>query len=398
MPRLHAPAALLAAAALAAPVASAAPPPTLARKQAQARAVLAQVDALDIRFGRVVDAWDGARIRLAAATKALAANEVALRRSTRRTRAADARLAQRLVAIYEGGEPSLVEVLVGASTLSDLIDRYEAASTISAYDRRLADEARAARAALVRARARLQATRERRRATVQALGGERRRIAGMLGRRQRLLASVQGEVARLRRQEAARQEVLAAAARARVARAQALAAKQAAARARARAAPPPSATTTAAAPVAQPPAATTAAPPPATTSPPAVSTPVPAPALGPGHPDAAAVALRYLGVPYRWGGASPTTGFDCSGLVMFVYARLGIALPHQAAAQYGLGTPVPRGLLAPGDLVFFDGLSHVGIYIGNGEMVHAPQTGELVSVTPLSQFGGARYVGARRLP
>ncbi len=125
---------------------------------------------------------------------------------------------------------------------------------------------------------------------------------------------------------------------------------------------------------------------------------VPSTPLGPGHPEAASIALRYLGVPYRWGGDSPATGFDCSGLVMYVYAQLGIQLPHQAAAQYGYGVPVPRDQLVPGDLVFFDDLSHVGIYIGNGEMVHAPQTGDVVSITPLSQYGGARYVGARRLP
>jgi peptidoglycan DL-endopeptidase CwlO len=81
---------------------------------------------------------------------------------------------------------------------------------------------------------------------------------------------------------------------------------------------------------------------------------------------------------------------------MYVYAQLGISLPHYAAAQYQLGTPVDRSQLQPGDLVFFDALDHVGIYIGNGQFVHAPQTGDVVKITALSDFGDS-YVGARRL-
>ena len=108
--------------------------------------------------------------------------------------------------------------------------------------------------------------------------------------------------------------------------------------------------------------------------------PTTAPVSG-GHPEAASIALQYLGIPYQWGGASPGTGFDCSGLVMYVYAQLGVQLPHFAAGQYGFGSAVSRDQLQPGDLVFFDGLSHVGIYIGNGQMVHAPQTGDVVKIT-----------------
>jgi cell wall-associated NlpC family hydrolase len=82
--------------------------------------------------------------------------------------------------------------------------------------------------------------------------------------------------------------------------------------------------------------------------------------------------------------------------VMYVYAQLGITLPHYAAAQYQLGSPVGPADLQAGDLVFFDGLNHVGIYVGGGQFVHAPQTGDVVKITPLSDFGPA-YVGARRI-
>src|SRR5262245_53919046 len=89
------------------------------------------------------------------------------------------------------------------------------------------------------------------------------------------------------------------------------------------------------------------------------------------------LARTQLGVPYVYGGASPS-GFDCSGLVMWVYGRLGIHLPHNAAALYGVGRPVPRSALRPGDLVFFSGLGHVGLYIGRGRMIHAPHSGAQV--------------------
>jgi cell wall-associated NlpC family hydrolase len=111
---------------------------------------------------------------------------------------------------------------------------------------------------------------------------------------------------------------------------------------------------------------------------------------------AVAIAEQYLGVPYVWGGASPS-GFDCSGLVMYVYGRLGVSLPHNAAAQYGMGTPVPRDALEPGDLVFFDGLGHVGIYVGGGSFIHAPHTGTVVQISSLSGWYSSEYVGARRI-
>ena len=97
-------------------------------------------------------------------------------------------------------------------------------------------------------------------------------------------------------------------------------------------------------------------------------------------------ALGFLGVPYVWGGASPS-GFDCSGLVLYVFARYGVALPHFAAYQAEMGVPVAESQLEPGDLVFFGApIHHVVIYIANGLIVEAPHTGDVVKVARLSDF------------
>jgi cell wall-associated NlpC family hydrolase len=113
---------------------------------------------------------------------------------------------------------------------------------------------------------------------------------------------------------------------------------------------------------------------------------------------AAQVALKVVGVPYRWGGESPANGFDCSGLVRWAYGRVGIDLPHNSYALYSEGRRVPASKLEPGDVLFFEGLGHVGLYLGRGRMVHAPQTGRDVEVVRLDSSNyGARLIGARRV-
>jgi peptidoglycan DL-endopeptidase CwlO len=374
--------------------------PQLQAKRAEAEAVLKRVDTLGVRFGRVVDGWDGARISLAHTEAQLAANQRALKRARRQSKVAQARLAQVLVAIYEHGAPTLPEIVIGASSISDLVDEIEAAKTVDAYDKRVAAAAHRWEQRLTTARAALKHAETTRRTTLTQLTRERRQIGTMLAQRRRLLASVQGEVKVLEAQQAAHQHALLLAAEARLARQQA--AREAAARIAAEKALATVTTTTTTAAVTTTAAATTTA---VTTGPTTTSAttttvtapaPAPSPPLPAGYPQAASIALHYLGIPYKWGGASPSTGFDCSGLVMYVYAQLGVQLPHQAAAQYTYGVAVPRSQLQPGDLVFYDGLSHVAIYIGNGEVVHAPQTGDVVRIAPLSQ-AGLSYVGARRL-
>jgi cell wall-associated NlpC family hydrolase len=106
-------------------------------------------------------------------------------------------------------------------------------------------------------------------------------------------------------------------------------------------------------------------------------------------------ARHFIGIPYRYGGSTPRSGFDCSGLVRFVYRHFGIALPHSSWADLSHGHRVSRRSLRPGDLVFFFGAGHVGIYVGGGRFIDAPHSGTRVRISTMGAYSS--FYSARRL-
>jgi cell wall-associated NlpC family hydrolase len=376
---------LVAAAAIAVPVLPAVAnpndPPAVAAKQAEAARILAQVDQLDADLGRATEAYNGAQLRLARTTKALSDNTRLL--AVARTNLSKSRtaVAERLVQLYtEGDGPDVVDIVLGASSLDEVITGLDAQSRIVSQDARIAHEV-ASFSDSVRARQQLLRTQQRTATRLAAETTRRRQlIEGRLQEREQLLSSIRDEVARMREAERVRQLELARQARAR------LVAQQAATAARSNPA-------TGSALESQPPAPATTD---ATTSSP--DQPASAASPPPGrYGGVVEIAMKYLGIPYRWGGSTPSGGFDCSGFTMYVYAQLGVSLPHYTGSQWAMGTAVPRDQLQPGDLVFFDGLGHEGIYIGGNQMIHAPHTGDVVKISPITGWYADTYMGARRL-
>jgi peptidoglycan DL-endopeptidase CwlO len=358
------------AAAVATTVARAHSTPQIRAAQAHERAVLAEVDQIGNQLQAVEDQAQNAQHRLALVKASLQRNEYRLHVAKGNLKAAQKRLQTRLYSLYVNGAPSTIDVIAGAHSLSQLIDRAESAQVLSNQDAALGQQALNFEHAVQARERQLKQLKQTREQAVREIAAKRQMVASELGHQKRLLASIHTSISQLQAQEAAREKAARAAAEARL-KAE-IAARKAAEQAAA----------------AQ---ATQSSSAPTLTPPPPVS--VPTGGSGAGHPAAASIALRYLGVPYVYGGASPS-GFDCSGLVMYVYAQLGISLPHYTVAQWNATQPVSSP--APGDLVFFNGLGHVGIYIGGGRFVNAPHTGSVVRIDSISSFGG--YDGARRVP
>jgi cell wall-associated NlpC family hydrolase len=343
---------------LAVPAAHASPG-SVSSKQAEAQSVLAQIQDLDANLERAVDAYNLANQKLAHIESDLRENKQELKLARSNLKHAQRTLSARLVAMYtSSGENSGLEVLLGASSMDDLISRFDTMNRVSDQSTEVVREVKIFRTAVRERRARLQTAHVQQEQLVAERSAQKASIEGQLSQRHQLLSSIKSQIEQMQAAERQRQAQLAAQARARLQTAGATVLNASAGA------------------VADPPA--TYAPPPSK------------------YGGVVGIAMQYLGVPYVYGGASPA-GFDCSGFVMYVFAQIGVSLPHNAAAQYGYGMPVSRDQLQPGDLVFFNGLGHVGIYIGGGSFIHSPHTGDVVKISSLTGWYSSTWVGARRL-
>jgi cell wall-associated NlpC family hydrolase len=360
---------LVAAAALMAAASATAEPPQITAKRAVAQGVLNEIHSLDVQLEKSIEAYNGANDRLAAIERERSLNtrHYAIARSN--LKLAQQRLAARLRAIYTSDqEDSTLAIILGSRSLSDFLNRIETVNSVSSQDSQVLGEIKRFKRVVAVRGVQLRKAHVRQEQVVAERAAAKRQVEAGLAERQRLLGSIKDEIAKLQAEEARRQELLRIQAEARL-RAQLAAQSQASAQAQATDVVGASAV-----------------------SPEGISIAPPSRYGG-----AVGIAMQYLGVPYVWGGASPS-GFDCSGFVMFVYAQLGVSLPHHAASQFNYGTPVSIDQLEPGDLVFFDGLGHEGIYIGGGQFIHAPHTGDVVKISSLGDsWYAATFVGARRL-
>ena len=311
--------------------------------------MLAQIQALDADLELVVDSYNAAQVELDKIVAAQRVNERRLKIARGNLAAVQGTLESRLVELYKNGSPDLVEILLGSSSLDEILDGIETANRVSDQDTQILREVRRFQKEIKQREAELERARSRQEQVVAERAARRDEIESSLAERQRLLDSIKDQIAKIQAEERARQRRLEAQARARLA------------------APAPASSE-----------APTGAPPSQ-------------------YGGVVGIAMQYLGTPYRWGGSSPSTGFDCSGFVMYVFSRVGVSLPRVVSAQYTVGVPVSRSELQPGDLVFFNGLGHNGIYIGGNQFIHSPHTGDVVKISSITGYYSSGWVGARRV-
>jgi peptidoglycan DL-endopeptidase CwlO len=339
--------------------------PSISSKRAEAQQVMGQLQQLSDSLERARSQYDAATAQLGRIQRDLRENRHELRIAKRNLKDSQRTIAKRLVTLYTSDQASTLEVILGAKSLDDMINRMDSAKSVTALDARILGQVTTFRTAVKQHGVKLAHERAAQARVVAQRAAVKRSIESKIAQQNQLLSSIKGEIVRLQAAERARQLQMMREMQARLQLQRHVAEQQ-------------QQETIVGVSAVTPTSTTVVAPPPT-------------------HSGVVGIALSQLGTPYVWAGAAPG-GFDCSGLVMWAYAQVGVSLPHSSYGQWGYGVPVSRDQLQPGDLVFFDGLGHVGIYIGGGEFVHAPHTGDVVKISSLSEsWYAAAYVGARRI-
>jgi len=317
-------------------------------KREQARQVKQQIDALDEKVEIAAEAYNEAREAHRKLTAEMEATRARIAEQTAVIDDLQSSLNARAGSLYRTGRLSFLEVLLGARDFEQFAATWELLRDINERDALAISALEKARAEAEAARERLAVQEAEAKKVVEQMAANKAAIESQLAERKRMLSGLEAEIARIEAAERARAE----------------------AAARAAAVSRSSAVTMVA---------------------PAQNFPPPTRAA---RSEVVAIAKRYLGAPYQWGASGPNS-FDCSGFTMFVYRQVGVSLPHSSRAQYGVGEKVPRSALQPGDLVFFGSpIHHVGIYVGGGQYIHSPRTGDVVRISSLS--ARTNYVGAVR--
>lgn len=352
-------------------------------KQAEAKALQDQIDANGTRIGALTERYNGAQYRLEQAQAAIAEAQQKIAETQAEVARLQGLLNERAAAQYRsiGQAPFNLD----ASSGSELIKQSKYSAIAAERDAKLLKDLHRAEAALQDDQAKAEQAQADAQGEQKQIEKTRANIEAANAQQENLLGQVNGEIAQLVAEEQARKEAAAlAAAQARFTEA---AAANAAAAAAAAAANRPSA-----------PAPTTTR---GTSSPSSAKAPAPSanvpsanvPVNGGGAATAIAYARAQLGKPYRYAAAGPDA-FDCSGLTMRAWGAAGVSMPHYSGAQYAMFPKVPLNAMLPGDLVFWGpgGSEHEGLYIGGGQMIAAPKTGDVVKIQAM--FGSP--VGAVR--
>jgi cell wall-associated NlpC family hydrolase len=341
--------------------AAASPQGDLAAKQAEAARIQAQIDANGERISVLDEQFNQAQLKIDQAEQGIKDTQDRLDAAAQHADQLKSRLAERAAALYVGAAGGSPADALDATDVAEIGSRSKYGSAAADEDSGLIDDLVVAKEELQSAQADFQKSRAAAESEKAGLDKTRASIAAAQDQQEQLLASAKGQIKTLVDEIAAQ--------------------KRAADEAKARAAAQQRARTSTR-------STSTGA-----RSHRAGLTPNVAPAPNGGAGTAVATAMAQLGKPYRYAAAGPGS-FDCSGLTMFAWAAAGVRLPHSSAAQYASLPHVSQDQLAPGDLVFYGHpIHHVGMYIGNGQYVHAPQTGDVVKVA--SAFR-SDYVGAAR--